>query len=77
MACQFFLLLIICEMVTIEFVQGWWVGRNGVQSDPVKYGWHKSGSKWWYGVKDGWYAKSKSYIIDGKTYAFDKDGYTK
>ena len=60
-----------------EFVQGWWVGRNGVQSDPVKYGWHKSGSKWWYGVKDGWYAKSKSYIIDGKTYAFDKDGYTK
>ena len=30
-----------------------------------------------YTLKDGWYAKSRSYTIDGKTYAFDKNGYTK
>jgi len=60
-----------------EFVQGWWVGKTGAWKDSVRYSWHKSGSKWWYGTKDGWYAKSKSYTIDGKTYTFDKKGYTK
>ena len=58
-----------------EFVQGWWVNKNGVQSDPVKYSWHKAGSKWWYGVKDGWYAKSATYTIDSISYKFDKNGY--
>ena len=60
-----------------EFVQGWWLGKNCTWNDPVRYSWHKSGSKWWYGTKDGWYAKSKSYTIDGKKYTFDKKGYTK
>ena len=60
-----------------EFVQGWWLNKAGAWKDPVKYSWHKSGSKWWYGTKDGWYAKSKSYTIDGKKYTFDKKGYTK
>ena len=60
-----------------EFVQGWWVNKTGAWKDPVRYSWHKSGSKWWYGVKDGWYAKDRSYTIDGKTYTFDKKGYTK
>ena len=60
-----------------EFVQGWWLNKAGAWKDPVRYSWHKSGSKWWYGTKDGWYAKSKSYTIDGKKYTFDKKGYTK
>jgi glucan-binding YG repeat protein len=60
-----------------EFVQGWWLNKTGAWKDPVRYSWHKSGSKWWYGTKDGWYAKSKSYTIDGKKYTFDKKGYTK
>ena len=57
-----------------EFVQGWWLNKTGVWKDPVRYSWHKSGSKWWYGTKDGWYAKSKSYTIDGKSYKFNKNG---
>ena len=60
-----------------EFVQGWWLNKAGAWKDPVQCSWHKSGSKWWYGTKDGWYAKSKSYTIDGKKYTFDKKGYTK
>ena len=60
-----------------EFVQGWWLNKTGACKDPVRYSWHKSGSKWWYGTKDGWYAKSKSYTIDGEKYTFDKKGYTK
>ena len=60
-----------------EFVQGWWLNKTGAWKDPVHYSWHKSGSKWWYGTKDGWYAKGRSYTIDGKKYTFDKKGYTK
>ena len=60
-----------------EFVQGWWLNKTGAWKDPVHYSWHRSGSKWWYGVKGGWYAKGKSYTIDGKKYTFDKNGYTK
>jgi hypothetical protein len=60
-----------------EFVQGWWVGSNGAWNDPVHYSWHKSGGKWWYGVIGGWYAKNKTYTIDGKTYTFDSHGYLK
>ena len=60
-----------------EFVQGWWVGSNGAWNDPVHYSWHKSGSKWWYGVIGGWYAKNKTYTIDGIKYSFDQNGYMK
>ena len=60
-----------------EFVKGWRLNKAGAWKDPVRCSWHKSGSKWWYGTKDGWYAKGKSYTIDGKKYTFDKKGYTK
>ena len=58
-----------------EFVGGWWCDKNCVQSDPVKYGWHKTAKGWWYGTAGGWYAKSASYVIDGKKYHFDANGY--
>ena len=58
-----------------EFVQGWWLGKNCAWNDPVHYSWHKAGSRWWYGVTDGWFAKGKSYIIDGTKRNFDIDGY--
>ena len=58
-----------------EFVKGWWIEKNGVQKDPVQCSWHKTKRGWWYGVKDGWYAAGRSYVIDGVKYSFDKDGY--
>ena len=60
-----------------EFVQGWWLNKNGVQSDPARYGWHKTSKGWWYGVAGGWYAKGKTYTIDGVSYTFNKNGYSK
>ena len=58
-----------------EFIRGWWIGKNGVQSDPVRCGWHKTARGWWYGVSGGWYAKSRTCRIDGTLYAFDQNGY--
>ena len=52
----------------------WYLGKNGIQSDPVKYR-HKDSGGWWYGVKGGWYAKDAAYIIDGVARTFDRDGY--
>ena len=57
-----------------EFVQGWWIESNCVQRDPVQCSWHKTAKGWWYG-SDSWYAKSRSYTIDGKKYNFDAEGY--
>ena len=59
-----------------EFVNGWWCNQNCIQSDPVRYSWHKTSKGWWYGVKNGWYAKNASYTIDGKAYKFNKAGYS-
>ena len=61
-------------MAANEFVKSWWIGKSGVQSDPVKYGWHKTSKGWWYGSKN-WYAKGATYVIDGVSYNFDKAGY--
>ena len=60
-----------------EFIHGWWLGDNCAWNDPVHYSWHRCGSRWWYGVRDGWYAKDKSYIIDGVECTFDKNGFLK
>ena len=58
-----------------EFVQGWWCNKNCIQSDPVKYGWHRSSGGWWYGAAGGWYAKNATYVIDGAKRTFDRNGY--
>lgn len=62
-------------MAANEFVQGWWIEKNGEQKDPIRYSWHKTKNGWWYGVKGGWYAKGKSYVIDGVKYTFTRNGY--
>jgi hypothetical protein len=60
-----------------EFIQGWWLGNNCAWNDPVHYSWHESKKGRWYGVNGGWYAKSKSYVIDEEEYAFDQNGFLK
>ena len=57
-----------------EFVGGYWINKNFIQSDPNTYSWHRSGKKWWYGNKT-WYAKDTGYVIDGRIYTFDAKGY--
>ena len=60
-----------------EFVKGWWLGDNCICSDSSCCKWHKSSKGWWYGDDAGWYAKNKTYVIDGKSYTFGADGYLK
>ena len=57
-----------------EFVKGYWFKPGSCAWDEGKVAsWHKTGNRWWYGY-DGWYAKSRSYTIDGKSYKFDAKG---
>jgi len=62
-------------MAQNEYVNGYWLNKDGSWTYPYKASWHKSGSKWWYGDTKGWYAKNASYVIDGVKYTFDAQGY--
>ena len=62
-------------MAENEFVKGYWIDKNGACTDTVKYGWHRTSKGWWYGAVGGWYAKSRTYTIDGVSCTFDKRGY--
>lgn len=58
-----------------EFVKGWWLGGNCACTYSYRSTWHKNSKGWWYGDPSGWYAKKKTYTIDGKAYHFDAKGY--
>ena len=58
-----------------EFVNGWWVDKNCVQSDTTRYTWHKDSKGWWFGKAQGWYAKNAVYKINNTIYSFDQAGY--
>ena len=61
-----------------EFVDGYWIKKNGYwDGDNNKYSWHKDSKGWWYGQdgKGAWYAKNSWQKIDGKWYFFHSDGY--
>ena len=62
-------------MAVSEFIQGYWINADGTCTAKSKASWHKSSKGWWYGYSTGWYAKNAAYMIDGKPYAFDKEGY--
>jgi len=58
-----------------EWVNGYWIGKNSIQSYAPVGSWHKAKKGWWFGDTSGWYAKGASYIINGVSYTFDRDGY--
>ena len=59
-----------------EYVKGWWLNSKTCQwTYPHKASWHKNRRGWWYGDSSGWYAKNGTYIIDGKSYDFDRYGF--
>ncbi|MBR6172190.1 MAG: hypothetical protein IKQ49_03345 [Eubacterium sp.] len=61
-------------MAASEWVQGYWLGKNGSWTYQPRGSWHKSSKGWWYGDTSGWYAKSGTWRIDGKGYPFDEKG---
>lgn len=64
-------------MLKSQFIEGYWLTETGAWDNGPKSSWYlgKNG-KYWYGYADqSWYAKSKSYLIDGNYYNFDSSGY--
>ncbi|MDD6328861.1 MAG: hypothetical protein Q4D54_07455 [Eubacteriales bacterium] len=59
---------------------GYEFDRNGgykpcEQKNDATWGWKTDGSRWWYEYEDGSYPVFQKCTIDGKIYAFDKEGY--
>lgn len=61
---------------TEGYRQGYWLGKDGAASTKNVGGtWKKSGKKWWFTDKTGWYPKKMWLKIDGYYYYFGADGY--
>lgn len=62
-------------MVSNQFRKGYWFGKNGNMSWNYSCSFTTEQAGTWYG-DNIWWAKSASYVIDGKTYRFNSKGYT-
>ena len=62
-------------MAANEYIDGYWLNKNGSWTYKRKAKWHKYKEKWWYGDSSGWYAANQKLRIDGVLYTFDKEGY--
>lgn len=51
------------------------LGMDGAQTYRHKGSWNEDSKGKWFEDTSGWYAKSRSILIDGKEYSFNKDGY--
>ncbi len=66
------------KMAKSEWWEGYWLNADGTWTYKYKAAWKQaSNGKWWYGDESGWYAKSQTLKIDGKSYTFDANGYLK
>lgn len=57
------------------WVDGYWIGADGICSYPYTGAWKSDGNGWWFEDKSGWYPSSQWQQIDGKWYYFKADGY--
>ena len=62
-------------MAANEWCEGYWLNANGSWTYKHKATWRMTNNKWWFGDETGWYAKSETLTIDGKSYTFDAKGY--
>ena len=63
-------------MAVNEFVEGKYLGKNGVKSAKAICTWKHLGDKrWMFSNSSGWYAKGTTYTIDGEKFTFDSSGY--
>ncbi len=65
------------SMASNEYINGYWLNKDGSWTYKHKASWKKDSKGWWYGDDTGWYAKNANYTIDGKSYTFDSHGYIK
>ena len=62
-------------MAAGEYINGYWLNKNGSWTYKAKASWKKNSKGWWYGDSTGWYAKNQTIRINGKNYKFNKAGY--
>ena len=61
-------------MASEEWVDGYWLSKNGAWTYKKKAEWKRYGNKWMYKTSD-WIAKKGRQKIDGTWYYFDLNGY--
>lgn len=65
------------SMAASQFVNGYWLKADGSRKKMARAIWRVNKTGRWYGNSKGWYARSRTLIIDGKKYRFDRKGYLK
>ncbi len=64
-------------MASNEYVNGYWLNKDGSWTYKARASWKKVSGKWKYVDTKGWYAKSTTLKIDNKSYSFDAKGFMK
>lgn len=62
-------------MAESEYVDGYYLGRDGAWDGIPKASWKQDSKGWYYIDTKGWYPKNRTLVIDGKSYNFDAKGY--
>ncbi len=62
-------------MASSEWYRGKWFNKNGTQTYKYTGKWVKYKKGWRFECSNGWYAKGKTYTINGKKYKFNSKGY--
>jgi hypothetical protein len=62
-------------MASDEYIDGYYLDRNGAWTYQYRITWRQNDIGWWYGDNNGWYAKDETIRIDGIDYDFDSEGY--
>ena len=63
------------RMARDEFVDGFLYTKKGARANKPRCKWKKTSKGWRYWDSKKWYAKGKSYVIDGQRYYFNSKGY--
>lgn len=63
------------SMAAGEYCEGYWLNEDGTWTYTHKFKWESNSKGWYYIDDNGWYVKDETVTIDGKTYAFDSNGY--
>ena len=63
------------HMAKSEWIQNYWIDKDGTQTYPYKGKWHEDDKGWWYEDSSGWYPRGQAQRINMHDYRFDSKGY--
>lgn len=65
-------------MASSEWVKGfWWLSSDEEWKYKFRGSWVKDSKGWKFVDESGWYARNETITVDGKSYAFNAEGYWK